>query len=54
MADPMLTVEEIANQLGVGRTTLYRALGRTRTGGTAAKTASKARAAVVPVAAGQG
>ncbi len=49
MADPLLTMEEIASRLGVGRTTLYRALGRARSttiGGTAAavKAASKARA----------
>jgi hypothetical protein len=29
MADPMLSMEEIASRVGVGRTTLYRALGRT-------------------------
>ena len=48
MADPMLTMEEIASRLGVGRTTLYRALGRARAmpvgGGKVAKTAGKARA----------
>lgn len=31
MADPLLTMEEIASRLGVGRTTLYRALGRAST-----------------------
>jgi DNA invertase Pin-like site-specific DNA recombinase len=31
MADPLLTMGEIASRLGVGRTTLYRALGRART-----------------------
>ena len=40
MADPLLTMEEIAVRLGVGRTALYRALGRARAvpigGGTAA------------------
>lgn len=30
MADPLLTMEEIATRLGIGRTTLYRALGRAR------------------------
>jgi len=30
MADPLLTMEEIASRLGIGRTTLYRALGRVR------------------------
>ena len=30
MADPLLTMGEIASRLGVGRTTLYRALGRSR------------------------
>ena len=30
MADPLLTMEEIASRLGIGRTTLYRALGRAR------------------------
>jgi predicted DNA-binding protein (UPF0251 family) len=30
MADPLLTMEEIALRLGIGRTTLYRALGRAR------------------------
>ena len=30
MADPLLTMEEVATRLGVGRTTLYRALGRAR------------------------
>ena len=48
MADPMLTMEEIASRLGVGRTTLYRALGRARAvpigGGMTAKAVSKARA----------
>lgn len=49
MADPLLTMEEIASRLGVGRTTLYRALGRARatpiSGITVAmKTASKPRA----------
>ena len=49
MADPLLTMEEIASRLGIGRTTLYRALGRARTtpiGGAdkMAKMASKARA----------
>ncbi len=49
MADPLLTMEEIASRLGVGRTTLYRALDRARTtpiGGAdkMAKMASKARA----------
>ena len=49
MADPLLTMEEIAFRLGVGRTTLYRALGRARAtpiSGTAAvvKAGSKARA----------
>ena len=47
MADPLLTMEEIASRLGVGRTTLYRALGRARAvpiGGKTAKTTSKARA----------
>ena len=48
MADPLLTMEEIASRLGVGRTTLYRALGRARAtpiGGSAGvKAASKARA----------
>jgi hypothetical protein len=29
-ADPLLTLEEIASRLGVGRTTLYRALGRSQ------------------------
>ena len=29
MADPMLSMDEIASRVGVGRTTLYRALGRT-------------------------
>ena len=29
MADPMLSMEEIASRVGFGRTTLYRALGRT-------------------------
>ena len=29
MADPALSMEEIASRVGVGRTTLYRALGRT-------------------------
>ncbi len=28
MADPMLSMEEVASRVGVGRTTLYRALGR--------------------------
>lgn len=63
MTDPMLTMEEIATRLGVGRTTLYRALGRARAvpiGGTVAKTATKvrtpgrkSRAAAVPIAAGR-
>ena len=49
MADPLLTMEEIASRLGVGRTTLYRALGRARAtpiGGIAVpvKSAAKARA----------
>lgn len=48
MADPLLTMEEIASRLGIGRTTLYRALGRARAtpigGVVAVKTASKARA----------
>ena len=49
MADPLLTMEEIASRLGVGRTTLYRALGRARAtpiGGiaVAVTTASKPRA----------
>jgi DNA invertase Pin-like site-specific DNA recombinase len=49
MSDPMLTMEEIASRLGVGRTTLYRALGRARAtpiGGTAAamNASSKMRA----------
>ncbi len=49
MAYPMLTMKEIASRLGVGRTTLYRALGRARTtpiGGStvAVKVAGKARA----------
>ncbi len=49
MADPLLTMEKIASRLGVGRTTLYRALGRARAapiGGmaVAVKTASKPRA----------
>jgi DNA invertase Pin-like site-specific DNA recombinase len=48
MADPLLTMEEIASRLGVGRTTLYRALGRARAvpigGGKAVKMASKTRA----------
>ena len=30
MADPLLTMEEIASRLGVSRTTLYRTLGRAR------------------------
>lgn len=30
MADPLLTMEEVAARVGVGRTTLYRALGRMR------------------------
>ncbi len=66
MADPLLTMEEIASRLGVGRTTLYRALGRARAtpiGGPAAvmKTASTARApgrkprvAAAAMASGQG
>lgn len=49
MADLTLTMEEIASRLGVGRTTLYRALGRARAmpiGGTAAalNASSKTRA----------
>ncbi len=49
MADPLLTMEEIASRLGVGRTTLYRSLGRARAtpiGGIAmaAKATSTARA----------
>ena len=48
MADPLLTMEEIASRLGVSRTTLYRALGRARAApisGTVAavRAASKAR-----------
>ena len=35
MADPMLSMEEIASRIGVGRTTLYRALGRASTARTA-------------------
>ena len=31
MADPMLSMEEVASRVGVGRTTLYRALGRAST-----------------------
>ena len=34
MADPLLTMEEMASRLGVGQTTLYRALGRSRAGAT--------------------
>ena len=49
MADPLLTMQEIASRLGVGRTTLYRALGRARVAlvdgaDRTTKTASKARA----------
>ena len=48
MADPLLTMEEIASRLGVVRTTLYRALGRAQAapiGATAAtKAATKVRA----------
>lgn len=48
MADPLLTMEEIASRLGVSRTTLYRALGRARVmpigEATAAKPAGTARA----------
>jgi DNA invertase Pin-like site-specific DNA recombinase len=48
MADPLLTMDEVASRLGVGRTTLYRALGRARAkpvSGTtvATKTETKAR-----------
>ncbi len=44
----MLTMDEIASRLGIGRTTLYRALGRVRAvpiggNGTTAKPASKSR-----------
>lgn len=49
MADPLLTMEEVASRLGVGRTTLYRALGRARAvpiAGTAA--AERIGAARVP------
>ncbi len=46
MSDRLLTMEEIASRLGVGRTTLYRALGRSRAVAIAATSAkvSKARA----------
>ena len=47
MADPLLTMEEIASHLGVSPTTLYPTLGRAQTvpiaGNTAAKQATKAR-----------
>ncbi len=49
MADPLLTMEEIASRLGVGRTTLYRALGRSRAGGVGVATSrSQAIAARAP------
>ncbi len=41
MADPLLTMEEVASRLGVGRTTLYRALGRTRAASTIGTEAAK-------------
>jgi DNA invertase Pin-like site-specific DNA recombinase len=50
MADPTLSMEEIASRVGVGRTTLYRALGRAAEaaaasgdGSVAAKTGRDAR-----------
>ena len=49
MADPLLTMDEIACRLGVGRTTLYRALSRSRTTTTDAATIPpKATAARAP------
>ena len=50
MADPLLTMAEIASRLGVGRTTLYRALGRARAVpiGTAAVTPKGVTEARVP------
>ena len=66
MADPLLTMGEIASRLGVGRTTLYRALGRAQAMpiGTAAVTSKgvtevrapgrKPRAAVLAATSGQG